>query len=159
MLTKPGRSKSQKKNLQTLTMTEQTELDSDSSDHMYNLLSIGSQAGTPIQVNLTVNQKPLTMELDTGASYSLISEQMYKAAWLEGAPSVEQLTVKLHTYADEQVVVGLITVTVCYNAQVAELLIVKGEGPSLFGYVWLLSKIKVDWRTINQVTSQVYRRW
>ena len=139
-------------------MTEQTKLDSDSSDHMYNFFSIGSQAGTPIQVNLTVNQKPLTMELDTGASYSLISEQMYKAAWLEGALSVEQLTMKLHTYTDEQVVVGLITVTLCYNAQVAELplLIVKGEGPSLFGHVWILSKIKVDWCTINQVTSQVY---
>ena len=99
------------------------------------------------------------MELDTGALYSLISEQMYKATWLEGAPSIEQF-VKLHAYTDEQVVVGLITVTVCYNAQVAELplLIVKDEGPSLFGHVWLISKIKVDWCTINQVTSQVYRR-
>ena len=55
-------------------MTEQTEVDSDSSDQSYNLFSIESQAGTPIQVDLTVNQKPLTMELDTGASCSLISE-------------------------------------------------------------------------------------
>ena len=53
------------------------------------------------------------MELDTGASYSLISEQMYKATWPEGAPSLEQSTVKLHTYTGEQVVVvGSITVTV-----------------------------------------------
>ena len=55
------------------------EVDSDSSDQSYNLFSIGSQAGTPIKVNLTVNQKALTMELDTGASYSLISEQTYNA--------------------------------------------------------------------------------
>ena len=156
----PAEASRKNKSPQTLTMTEQTEVDSDSSDQSYNLFSIGSQAGTPIKVNLTVNQKPLTMELDTGASYSLISEQTYKATWPEGAPSLEQSTVKLHTYTGEQVVVvGSITVTVCYNAQVVELplLIVKGEGPSLFGRNWL-SKIKLDWCAINQVTSQVYQK-
>ena len=140
-------------------MTEQTELDSDSSDDQsYNLFSIESQAGTPIQVNLTMNQKPLTMELDTGASYSLISEQTYKTTWPEGAPSLEKCAVKLLTYTGERVVVvGSITVTVCYNTQLVKLplLIVKGEGPSLFGHNWL-SKIKLDWCAINQVTSQVY---
>ena len=80
------------------------------------------------------------MELDTGASYSPISEQTYKTTWPEGAPSLEKWAVKLHTYTSEQVVVvGSITVTVCYNTQVVELplLIVKGEGPSLFGHNWL----------------------
>ena len=138
---------SRKNNPQTLTMTEQTEVDSDSSD---NLFSIESQARTPIQVNLTVNQKP----------YSLISEQTYKATWPEGIPSLQQSTVKLHTYTGEQVVViGSITVTICYDTQVVELplLIVKGEGPSLFGRNWL-SKIKLDWCAINQVTSHVYNK-
>ena len=60
-------------------MMEQTELNSASSgDQLYNLFSIESQAGTQIQINLTMNQKPLTMELDTGDSYSLISEETYK---------------------------------------------------------------------------------
>ena len=36
-------------------------------------------------------------------------------------------------------------------------MIVKGEGPSLFGFNWL-SKIKLDWGAINQVTSQVYKK-
>ena len=120
-------------------MTEQGEVDSDSSDQSYNLFSIGSQAGTPIKINLTVNQKPLTiiMELDTGASYLLINEQTYKATWPEGAPNLEQSTVKLHTYTGEQVVAScwFDNCYFCYNAQVVELplLIVKGEGPSLFG--------------------------
>ena len=132
----PTEASRKNKHPQTLTMTEHTEVDSDSSDQSYNLFSIESQAGKPIQVNLTVNEKPLTMELDTGASYSLISEQTYKATWSEGAPSLQQSGIKLHTYTGEQVVVvGSITVTVCYNTQVIELplLIVKGEGPSLFG--------------------------
>ena len=132
-------------------------MDSDSSDQSYNLFSIESHAGKPIQVNLTVNDKPLTMELDTGAAYSLISEQTYKATWSEGAPSLQQSGVKLRTYTGEQVVVvGSVTVTVCYNMQVIELplLIVKGEGPSLFGRNWL-SQIKLDWGAINQVTQHV----
>ena len=153
----PTEASRKNKNPQTLTMTEQTEVDSDSSDQSYKLFSIQSHAGKPIQVNLTVNEKPLTMELDTGAAYSLISEQTYKATWSEGAPSLQQSGVKLHTYTGEQVVVvGSVTVTVCYNMQVIELplLIVKGEGPSLFGRNWL-SQIKLDWGAINQVTQQV----
>ena len=124
------------------------------------LFSTGSQAGTPIKVTLTVNQKPLTMELDTETLYSLISEQAYKATWSEGAPTLEQSTVKLHIYTGEQiVVVGSITATVCYNAHVVELplLIIKSEGPSLFGHNWL-SKMKLDWCAINQVASQVYKK-
>ena len=141
-------------------MMEQTEVDSDSSNQLHNLFSIEDRAGAPIQVNLTVNQKPLTMELDTGASYSLISEQTYQVTWPEGAPSLEQCNMDLHTYTGEkEVVVGSINVTVCYNTQVfiLTLLIVKGEGHSLFGHNWL-SKIKLDWCAINQVTSQVYKK-
>ena len=57
-------------NTQTLTKMEQREVDNDSSDQLY-LFSIEDQAGEPIQV--------------TGASYSLISKQTYKATQPEGA--------------------------------------------------------------------------
>ena len=86
---------------------------------------------TPIQVNLTVNQKPLTMELEQ-CIHQLISEQTYKATWPEGGPSLRQSSMKLHMYTGEQVVVvGSVTITVCYNTQVVELplLIVKGKVP------------------------------
>ena len=76
-----------------------------------------------MQVDLTVNQKPLTMEFDTGALSSLISEQVYKTTWREAEVfSLMQSAVKLHAYTGEQVVVvGSITVTVCYDTQVVEL--------------------------------------
>jgi len=117
---KPEEASCPQKRSQILTMNEQMEADSDLDDLSYTLFSMGSQAGTPIQINLTVNQKLLTMELDMGASYSLISEQMYKATWPErDAPVLQQSSVKLHTYTGKQVeVVGSITVTVCYNTQV-----------------------------------------
>ena len=71
----------QQKKSQTLTMSVQTgspeSTESDTDDESYNLFTIGGQSATPIEFNVTINQKPLTMELDTGASYSLISELTY----------------------------------------------------------------------------------
>ena len=50
------------------------------------------------------------MELDTGASYSLIIEQTYQSVWLEKDGLmllIQESSVKLHTYTGEQVeVVG-----------------------------------------------------
>ena len=59
-------------------MMEQTEVHSDSCDQSYNLFSIKDRAGTPIKSYLTVNQKHLTMKLDTVVLYLLMSEQIYK---------------------------------------------------------------------------------
>ena len=126
---------------QTFTMSDQTDnpenLDNDTDDESYNLFSIEGQSAVPIQVDVTVNQKPLKMELDTGASYSLISEDTYQSIWPEkDGPILQESSVKLHTYTGERVeVVGHIIVTVHCNNQTAELqlLVVKGKGPSLFG--------------------------
>ena len=60
------------------------------------------------QYKLTINQKPLTMKLDTGASYSLISEHIYQSMWSEKDGSVlQESSVKVHTYTGEQVAVVL----------------------------------------------------
>ena len=130
---------------QTFTMSELTDNPEnpkdDTDDEFYNLFAIGSQSATPIQVEVTINQKPLTMELDTGASYSLISEHTYQSIWPEkDGPVLQESSVKLHTYTGEQVtVVGHIIVFVHCNNQTVELqlLVVKGKGPSLFGRNWL----------------------
>ena len=39
------------------------------------LLTIGDKSLTPIEVDLTINGKTLTMEVDTGAAVSLVSEE------------------------------------------------------------------------------------
>ena len=150
---------------QTFTMSELTDNPEspkdDTDDESYNLFAIGSQSATPIQVEVTINQKPLTMELDTGASYSLISEHTYRSIWPEkDGPVLQESSVKLHTYTGEQVtVVGHIIVYVHCNNQTVELqlLVVKGKGPSLFGRNWL-NAIKLNWGKINQVMSQVYQK-
>ena len=43
----------------------------------YTLFTVSSQKNAPLMVNLTVNGQSLQMELDMGASVSLISEQQY----------------------------------------------------------------------------------
>ena len=153
------------KKSQTLTMSVQSgnpeSPESDTDDESYNLFSIGGQSATPIEVNVTINKKPLIMELDTGASYSLISEQTYQSIWPEkDGPGLKESSVKLHTYTGEQVeVVGHITVSVYCDNQTVELplLVVKGKGPSLFGRNWL-NKIKLNWGKINHIMSQGYQK-
>ena len=46
-------------------------------DSTYNLFTIGGSGQNPIVVELTVNNLPVQMELDTGASLSLLNKQTY----------------------------------------------------------------------------------
>ena len=89
--------------------------------------------------------------------HSSVSKRTKLRTWPGGEPSLEQLTVKLHNYTGEQlVIVGSITVTELFVTMLKfltfSLLIVKGEGPSLFGHNWL-SKMKLDWCAINKFIS------
>ena len=92
------------------------------------------------------------MEVDTGASLSLISHETYQRFW----PSrpLEASSVNLRTYSGDQVgVLGGLNVDVSYGDQKAELplLVVEGSGPSLFGRDWL-ARIRLDWKAIYMVT-------
>ena len=65
-------------------------------------------------------------------------------------PLIQNCLTKLRTYAGEEIeVVGKIIVTVSYKNVEREMppIIVKGDGPSLFGRDWLLH-IPLDWKEI-----------
>ena len=52
----------------------------------------------PIWVQITINKKPLTMELDTGASVSVLSEETFHNLWSKRyAPGLCRPYVKLRT--------------------------------------------------------------
>ena len=56
----------------------------------------------PIQVTVKLNGIDATMEVDTGATLSVISEQTYKTLFTTAsAPRVEASTVQLKTYTGE----------------------------------------------------------
>ena len=107
----------------------------------------------PISVELEVNGKTLTMEVDTGAAVSIISQKVQEKL----LPNVEvrPSRVLLRTYTGQHMsVVGEITVEVKYAEQAASLvlIVVKGEGPSLFGRNWF-DHITLDWKQIASVND------
>ncbi len=81
------------------------------------------------------------MEIDTGATLSIMSEHSYNSLWQSDVrPQLKPTTARLSTYTKENIqVLGQITVKVCYNKQTRTfpLLVVPGDGPTLLGRDWL----------------------
>ena len=116
------------------------------------VLRLGGGHAAPITVDVTVNTIPVTMELDTGAAVSIMSEQQQREIF--PAAKLQPSQVVLRTYTAESVaVVGVLPVRVAYGGQEYELslVIVRGNGPALFGRDWLL-KIRLDWHSITYHT-------
>ena len=97
----------------------------------------GSRNSPRILISLKINGVNMTMELDTGATLSLISESTYREMFpAESAPQLKVSQAPLKTYTGESIKIkGAIDVEVVYNGQYKQLylLIVEGEGPSLLG--------------------------
>ena len=96
-----------------------------------------------------VNAMPVTMELDTGAAVSIMSEQQQRDIFLEAQLQPSQVVLQTYT-AESVMVVGVLPVRVPYKGEEYELslVIVGGNGPALFGQDWL-SKIRLDWHSIT----------
>ena len=95
------------------------------------------------------------MELDTGATVSLASEQVWKEVFNE-CPLGECRTL-LQTYTGQRLpVLGQMNVTVEYEGQQVKvpLLIVPGDGPALWGQSWL-SAIRLNWSSIKSISHGV----
>lgn len=98
-----------------------------------------------------VEGERLTMEINTGAALSLISEATRKHLW----PHKRLLptTAWLKTYTGEPLQVrGSMLARVQHSSHQAQLplLVVQGEGPSLLGRDWL-EHLRLDWQQIHQL--------
>ena len=72
---------------------------------LYTLFSLGKdQKNDPILVTVFLNGQKVEMQLDTGASVSIISETTYKSLWSQ-PPKLSPSNVKLHTYTGEAIAV------------------------------------------------------
>ena len=129
-----------------------SEADHSPSESTYTLFNMNSNRVKPIQVTVNVNGADITMEVDTGASVSIISEAAYRKYWKKGqAPPIVSSSTNLKTYTGEKLSIkGVINVTVKYEDQChsLQLTVVKGSGPSLLGRDWLL-KIKLNWEKLQ----------
>ena len=97
--------------------------------------------------------KSLTMELDTGAAVSIISDATRRRKFTD--VKLRKSKVILKTYTDQMMkVLGQLDVHVKYGTQSAPLIlvVVAGNGPSLFGRNWL-KYIQLDWKRISTVRT------
>ena len=105
----------------------------------------------PIKVKVRVDECVISMEVDTGAAMSLMSEATFSKLW--PGRELHPSQVRLQTYSKEPLtILGCCNVNVCYQGQTAKmpLQIIKGSGPTLMGRDWL-SRIRLDWSQIHHL--------
>ena len=107
----------------------------------------------PLKVQVLVDDCRIPMEIDTGASRSIMSESKFRKIWPK--KKLEPVKVKLQTYSKEPLpVVGGVWVWVDYEGQTARLplIVVKGDGPTLLGRDWM-GGIRLNWHKIHYTPS------
>lgn len=109
----------------------------------------------PYKVEVRLGGAVVCMEVDTGASRSTVSETVYRES-LSQYPLYSANTT-LHSYCGGVVpILGCITLPVSYDQgpiHTMELIIVKGDKPSLLGRDWL-SHIKLNWVDVFSVNEK-----
>ena len=108
-----------------------------------------------IVIPVQINGRTISMELETRASVSVMSE----ATWNEkfSQYQIQPSRIQLKTYSGETLqVMGQLQVSVECNDQHSKLpiQIVEGNGPTLLGRNWLKAN-KLNWGTIKKVTTDL----
>ena len=119
----------------------------------YTLFTLPNNNYPPLEVSVSINNVDLKMEVDTGAAFSIISENTYHN-YFHATPLQPSDTV-LRTYSGETItILGSLNVTVQYEAQsfILPLIVVQGDGPSLLGRNWL-EVIRLNWNHIHSIVQ------
>ena len=69
-------------------MTEESQTEFEDAHDMYMLLRTSGNKSKPIKVKMQVHNEELLVEVDTGASCSVISEEMHNKLWSNNAPKL-----------------------------------------------------------------------
>ena len=137
----------------------QAEGDADTSEEAFSLHQMAARQHPkvpPIKTTLRLNGRAVRMEVDTGASTSLVSSDTYKKE-LGGFPALQPTGIHLRTYSGEKIPVeGQIRVKVQVGNETPKnlnLLVVPGNGCSLLGRDWL-EELRLDWTAIGQLRHE-----
>ena len=120
---------------------------------MLNFVSQRDCVLPPLKVRIQVDDCRITMEVDTGASLSLMAETTFRRLW--PSRNLNPTEVRLCTYSKQTIpVLGSVEVDVAYQGQTTQLplVVVKGGGPTLMGRNWL-NKIVLNWNEIHYTPS------
>ena len=141
------------------TLQLQAEAEADPTEEAFSLHQTKASQHSkvpPIKTALKVNNQTIVMEVDTGASTSLISSKTY---WneLSGFPPLQPTSIQLRTYSGENIPVeGQVRVRVQVGEETPKnlnLLVVAGSGCSLLGRDWL-KQLRLDWTSINLLRQE-----
>lgn len=123
-------------------------------EERYSMYGIGAPKPDPFCGNIKLDGQDVTMEVDTGASVTVISEQTFRQT-LKSTSKIQSSDANLHTYTGEEIrVLGTIKVPVEYNNQKTTLpaIVVAGKSANLLGRNWL-KEIKLNWQQVFSTTS------
>lgn len=106
----------------------------------------------PLVTTLDIDGRKVTMEIDTGAGFTIFSEKEWRN---HGSPKLEDTQVRLRTYTGQPVdITGKFVAEVSVHEQSKQLpiLVAGGNRPSLCGRNWLRA-MRLDWNQILQLTN------
>ncbi len=150
-------SKPSSRQIHTAAGQQEEEEDFPEYSNLIDRITTRTPLGDPLMVTIEIEGIPVKMEVDTGATLSIMSYSTLSSTWPEAlTPEIKPTQAKLRTYTGEKIVVkGAIDVKVKYGGQEAEvsLIIVDGQGQTLLGRDWL-QYLRLDWATLNQVTQK-----
>ena len=130
---------------------QQDDNNTDSEEESFHLFKLTEPSSNTIKITVDIEGQLLRMEVDTGAAVSIISDKTRQDKFPHLKLWKSRLVLK--TYTDEPMhIMGQLNVHVTHNMQMVPLVlvVVAGEGPSLFGRNWL-KYIQLDWKRIATV--------
>ena len=87
---------------QTHSVVASNTVENDTDASAYTLFNVSSFRSKPYVVTVHINGAELPMEVDTGASLTLISKSTFDKLWnAQEAPNLQSTTSKLRTYTGE----------------------------------------------------------
>ena len=107
-----------------------------------------------VVVPVDLNGTSIEMQIDTGATMSIMSRSVYSSLW-KVSPPLERCDMTLKTYSGVQLpVIGKTYVLARYKGQSEQLplLIVENSGPTLLGLDWL-QHLRLDWSEVNLLAT------
>ena len=105
----------------------------------------------PLKVEIDVEGRPITMEVDTGAAVSIVPETVSQKVCPKLSPS--PTNVVLQTYTGDPIpLVGKVMVELWYTVRAVPLVHCKGKWASLLRREWL-RKLTLDWKMIGLVAQ------
>ena len=126
--------------------------------HLFTVKPQVDPKNPPITAEVVIDNHTVTLEVDTGASTSVIPESLFTELW--PGRSLEPSDVRLWSYTKEEILISgccYIDVDVHYNEQFVQnlpLIVTSGSGPCLLGKDWL-SNIPLDLKQIHHAMEDM----